>query len=365
MTTTDLTTPSSRAAGQATMVEQSRAIAEVRGAIMVAQDCPRDPVIARAQMLDSCNQTYLAERAFFRFPRGKKQNPVTGKWEENILSGPSIHLARELARLWGNIQYGVKEMRRDDIAGESEMLAFAWDVQTNTRIETTFIVPHRRDTKTGTQLLTDMRDVYENNANQGARRVRECVFAVLPPWFTEAAKAACVKTNADGGGKPLVERISEALDRFAEMRVTTAQLQTKVGAPVGQWTGQHLATLIVVYRSLANGETTVDSEFPPEVLHTDDIDPAAPAPGPAPQPLREQVTGQLAALNFGEPGGITLDNVGALIDRPDLDHIDHLTMPETVLLIGILGDLLHDDEPLKALDATLLAATENKDTDPS
>jgi hypothetical protein len=120
----------------------------------------------------------------------------------------------------------------------------------------------------------------------------------------------------------------------------------------------------VIFKSLKANETTVDLEFPKEVLHTADIAPAALAPGPAPQPLREQVASQLAQLKFGEPDGITLANVGALIDRPDLDHIDHLTMPETVLLIGILGDLLHDDEPLKALDATLLAATENKDADP-
>ncbi|NUT48090.1 MAG: hypothetical protein HOV94_12385, partial [Saccharothrix sp.] len=138
--------PAARFIGQGTAVEQSRAVAEVQGAIVVAQQCPRNIQAALGQMRDSCAQPYLAEKAFFRFNRGGK--PVTGL---------SIHLARELARCWGNLQYGVKELRRDDAKGESEMLAFAWDVQTNPRNETTFIVPHQRDKDGTTVPLTQNR----------------------------------------------------------------------------------------------------------------------------------------------------------------------------------------------------------------
>jgi hypothetical protein len=73
-------------------------------------------------MRESCSQKGLAERAFFRYSRGGSQ-----------ITGPSVHLARELARCFGNVQYGIAELRRDDEHGESEMQAFAWDVQTNTR----------------------------------------------------------------------------------------------------------------------------------------------------------------------------------------------------------------------------------------
>ena len=44
----------------------------------------------------------------------------------------------------GNVQYGINELRRDDSAGESEMRAWAWDVQNNTRSVRSFIVPHAR-----------------------------------------------------------------------------------------------------------------------------------------------------------------------------------------------------------------------------
>lgn len=264
MSTTEIALPSAtRAAarvGQATAVEQSRAVAEVQAAVIVAQQVPRDVQAAVNAMRESCQQPALAARAFFRFPRARQQ-----------ITGPSIHLARELARIWGNIQYGIHEMRRDDVAGESEMQAFAWDVQTNTRNVSTFIVPHRRDTTAGQQALTDLRDIYENNANNGARRVREAIFAVLPPWFVEEAKAACMATIENGGGKPIAQRVADAVAWYERKGVKARQLEEKVGTARADWTGVELAQLEVISRSLANGETTVTDEFPADRISAADV----------------------------------------------------------------------------------------------
>lgn len=255
-------TPSAAPArvGQGTAVEQSRAVAEVQAAIVVAQQCPRDINAAIAEMRQSCTQQYLAERAQFRFPRGGQ-----------TVSGPSVHLARELARCWGNIQYGLVEMRRDDEFGESEMQAFAWDVQKNSRNSSTFIVPHKRDQKGGPKQLTDMRDIYENNANNGARRVREAIFAILPPWFVEEAKELCAKTIRDGGGKPLHIRVADAIKAFEGIGVTADRIETKLGRPSGKWTEHDVAQLIVVFRSIQQGEITADEEFPAPRITVDEI----------------------------------------------------------------------------------------------
>lgn len=240
--------------GQGTAVEQSRAAAEVQAAVVVAQQCPRDITAALAQMRQSCQQTYLAERAFFRYSRAG-----------STITGASVHLARELARCWGNVQYGLVELRRDDEYGQSEMQAFAWDVQTNSRNSSTFIVPHRRDTKNGTKDLKDMRDIYENNANNGARRVREAIFAILPPWFVEEAKDLCAKTIRDGGGKPLNIRIADAIKVFEGLGVTADRIEAKLKRPSGKWTEHDVAQLLVVYTSISRGEVSVDDEFPERV----------------------------------------------------------------------------------------------------
>ena len=259
--------------GQATAVEQSRAIAQVQAMVVVAQQCPRRVHACIAAMEEACKQIELAEKAFFRFPRGG----------ENV-SGESVHLARELARCWGNIEHGVTEMRRDDGAAQSEMQAFAWDLEANTRSASIFIVPHKRDTRQGVKDLVDLRDIYENNANNGARRLREAIFSILPAWFTAQAAAICKQTLADGGGKPIAQRIAEAVKVFERYGVTPARMEAKFGRPAGEWTGHDVALLGTIYESIRQGTVTADQEFPeasPRVT-AEEITGAGPPPGEPP-----------------------------------------------------------------------------------
>lgn len=239
-------------ASQATHIEGRRAIAEVQAMVVVAQQAPRDQTKALERIMQSCRMKELAECAFFRFPRGGQQ-----------ISGPSIHLAVELARCWGNITYGVSELDRDDAKARSEMTAFAWDLETNTRPSTTFIVPHKRDKKGGMETLTDMRDIYENNANMGARRVREMIFRVLPPWLIAKAEAACRATLEDGGGEPLPVRIVAALDKFAKIGVSRERIEARIGRPVDGISAVELANIGIIYKSIERGEVRADDEFPP------------------------------------------------------------------------------------------------------
>lgn len=237
---------------QSTAVEQARAVAEVQAAIVVAQQNPRSMSRVVAAMRESCAQPQLADRAFFRFPRAG-----------TTVSGPSIHLARELARCFGNVQYGINELRRDDVGHYSEMQAWAWDVETNTRTSTTFVVPHKRDKRGGPEVLVDLRDIYESNANQGARRVREQIFAVLPTWLTEEAKALCTATLESGGDKPLATRIADAVKLYeAEFGIVVERLERRIGRAQGLWTAHDVAQLRVAYSSLRQGTVTADEEFP-------------------------------------------------------------------------------------------------------
>jgi hypothetical protein len=244
---------------QATAVEQARAVAEVQAAVIVAQQVPRQMPAVMAAMEEACSQTDLAKRAFFRFPRGGSS-----------ITGPSIHLARELARVFGNIQYGIHELRRDDVGRYSEMQAWAWDVQTNTRTNTTFVVPHKRDKRGGPEVLTDLRDIYESNANQGARRVREMIFAILPSWFTERAKSLCLQTLEDGGGKPVAQRVADAVKAFEALGVKPQRLEQRFGTS-STWGPLDLAQLEVVHTSLRQGTVSIDEEFPPLRVTVDEL----------------------------------------------------------------------------------------------
>lgn len=246
--------------GQGTAVEQSRAAAEVQAAVVVAQQCPRDITAAIAEMEQACSRKQLAEKAFYSYPKGRQ-----------TVTGASVFLARELARIWGNMQHGLIEMRRDDVYGESEMQAFAWDVEKNSRVSNTFIVPHKRDKRGGAERLTDLREIYENNANNGSRRVRQAIFSVLPGWFVDSAIDQCRAALTNGGGEPLPQRISNAIKAFEPMGVTRAQIEAKFGRPTSAWTGHDVAELGILFQSIQRSELSVEDAFPPAAVTADEI----------------------------------------------------------------------------------------------
>jgi hypothetical protein len=239
--------------GQATAIELSRAEAEVKAAVFVAKQNPRDIDSALAEMRFICTQFAVAEKAFFSYPKAKQ-----------TIKGPSIHLARELALIWGNLQHGTMELSRDTAQGQSEILAYAWDLQRNSRSSQIFIAPHVMDTQKGKKTLTDLRDIYENNSNLGARRLREAIFAVLPSWFVAEAVKLCQQTLDNGDGTPLEERIEEAIREYKAVGVTLQQLEKKLGRPQADWTDKDAGELQVIYQSVYRGEISRDEAFPPE-----------------------------------------------------------------------------------------------------
>ncbi|MGY4902524.1 hypothetical protein [Streptomyces sp. 900116325] len=268
------------AIGQATAIEMSRAEAEVKAAVFIAQQSPRNIQVAQQEMRFTCAQYAVAEKAFFSYPKAGQ-----------TISGPSIHLAREIALIWGNIQHGTMELSRDTALGQSEILAYAWDLQRNSRSSQIFIAPHVRDTKSGKKSLTDLRDVYENNANLGARRLREAIFAMLPDWYVAEAIEICQKTLDKGNGQSLEERVVEAVANYGRVGVTVKQLETKLGRPRGEWDEADASKLQIIFQSVSHGEMTRDEAFPPDHITAAEIHqqrqqkaPAKTADGDAPQP---------------------------------------------------------------------------------
>lgn len=242
-----------KAASQGTIVEQSRAVAEVAAAVRVARDFPRDMPRAVEQMRQSCSSKSLADRAFYSLPR------AGGRVE-----GSTVHLARELARCYGNMDYGIREMRRDDEAQESELQAWAWDQENNVRQSRSFIVPHARMAKKQRQALTDLADITNNNNSAAARALRECILTILPVWFRDEAEHLAQRTLAGGADQqPLDQQVVEATQHFeATHGVSVAQIEGRLAKPRAKWTASDLAALRVINSELMRGEKDPSAEFP-------------------------------------------------------------------------------------------------------
>jgi hypothetical protein len=245
---TDIALPN-RPASQGTIVEQTRAAAEVAAAVSVARQFPRSADAATDAMRRLCSSLAVANKAFYEVP--------------NRGAGMSVHIARELARIWQNVDYGVRELRRDDDEGVSEMQVWAWDVETNVRSTRSFIQPHQRMAGGQRRKLTDLGDIYLANQNTGARAVRECIFTMLPGWFLAEAEQALRDTLVRGDGKPLTERIGDALEKFATLNITPEQLQARTGKHPTTWQPNDLASLARIYATITQ-DGIAASEFFPE-----------------------------------------------------------------------------------------------------
>lgn len=235
-------------------IEASRAIAEAQGKLVIAKRFPRNEVEAYAKAMEACQRPTMAAKAFYSFPRGGQ-----------TVEGPTIRFAEELARCWGNIDYGIKELSQDD--GKSEMQAYAWDLETNAQSVQNFTNPHQRektDRKTRTTVmenLTSQRDIYENNANMATRRLRSRILAILPSWFVEDAIAECKKTLAGQNDMPLIDRVKKMVVQFAKLGVTQEQIEKRLKRKVDTMNADDFTTFIGIFNAIKQGESKISDWF--------------------------------------------------------------------------------------------------------
>ncbi|MCU6702442.1 hypothetical protein [Muriventricola aceti] len=227
----------------------SREAQEVQVAMVAAKRFPRDEVEAYNRILRDCQRTSLAEKAMYEFPRGGQ-----------VVTGPSVHLAKTLARGWGNIDSGFKVL--EQTAKESTVMAYCWDLETNYRETKVFTVPHIRETKKGAYPLTDPRDIYEMVANQAARRERSCILSVIPGDVVDAAVGQCNATLAGKSRMPLVDMVRALVKNFQEQYGVTAEmLETYIGCKKEAFSQQSVVRLKNVYNTLRDGSANVEQYF--------------------------------------------------------------------------------------------------------
>jgi len=217
----------------------AHAMAEVQAQVVMAKQFPRNTIQAVDNILNECTRTALAEASTYAYPRGGQR-----------ITGPSIRLAEAVARHWGNLEFGIKEL--DQRNGESSVVAFCWDLQNNVRESKTFKVKHIRNTRAGDKKLTDSRDIYELVANQGARRLRACILGVIPGDVIEAAEKQCAITlNASADlSKEGIQKLMKAFEQF---KVTKQHIEKNIGCHIEAINAAQVVNLRSIFNSLKDG----------------------------------------------------------------------------------------------------------------
>ncbi len=225
-------------------VEESASVAEIQAKMILARNFPRDVGACMEYIKHECSNKGLAEKATYEFPRG-----------DGVVRGPSIRLVECVARHWGNILSGIKEIASND--KEATVKAYCWDLQTNFADEKVFTVPYVRTTKSRGKIpLTDERDKYEAMANMGARRKRACIQAVIPQFVIDAAVEMCQQTLEDSmKGEDIEVTKAKMLEAFKAKAdwITEADFEAVIGKPFGTFSIKDVVKLRNLYNAISDG----------------------------------------------------------------------------------------------------------------
>lgn len=233
--------------GHSTQVGAAREMAEVQAQVVMAKQFPRDIVAVVDRIINECTRKELAEQASYAYPKGGQ-----------IVTGPSIRLAETIARNWGNMDFGIKEV--DQVNGVSIVKAYAWDLETNVKQSKEFKVSHMRHTKRGSYKLEDPRDIYELVANQGARRLRACILGVIPGDVVKAGEQQCALT-LESKADVTPDGIQKLLEAFEKFGIDKELIEKRIGSRMDAIRPAQLIQLRQIYIGLRDGMTKPNEWF--------------------------------------------------------------------------------------------------------
>ena len=183
----------------AVSIEAQRAIIEAQSKIPLTTIFPCNETEAFERLMLACSHPGFAEEAFCGLP-----------FDDKSISGPSIRLAEEIARLYGNFTYGHRVLSCGN--GKSEVEAFAWDIENNNYTSRQITVMHVQDANSGSYALRSQADVDTCIANIASKQLRDRILSQIPKWMLFEAVNQYRKTLAGDQDKEPREAHIAALE---------------------------------------------------------------------------------------------------------------------------------------------------------
>lgn len=233
----------------------STAMQEIQAAVLLARRFGRSEDGAYQKILKALERYAFADLAVYEYRRGK-----------TLIEGPSVYLAREIAKRWGNLRYGaVLTGDTEDAEGNLVVTGYGycWDLETNVFQEEAFRVPKLVQREGGWRVADDreLREVVNKGA---ALSTRNCILRAIP-WdmvqdFLAKANAtleANVKADPDATKKAIVEG-------FGKLNVPVAEIEEYLRHPIGRCSPKELVSLRNIYKAIANQEAVWTDYFKPK-----------------------------------------------------------------------------------------------------
>jgi hypothetical protein len=180
--------------------------------------------------------------------------PRSGK----AITGPSVHLAKILAQVWGNLRIDAKVVSIEDRQLTSEAVCF--DLENNLAIKTQ--VKRSIMGKQG-RYNDDMITVTGNAANSIA--LRNAVLSVVPRAIVDKVYNAAKQTITGdiSDNTKLIAKRKKVFDGLKDTyNVTEKEILTAIGkAAIDHVDGDDLVVLIGIGTAIKDGDTTIEMAF--------------------------------------------------------------------------------------------------------
>ena len=227
----------------------------IEAAVILARKFPRNEMRAYEKLMQACRRPSFAEEVTYAFPRGG-----------TTIKGPSINVAREAVRCWGNMRYGWDVVASDE---DSEKIrAWAWDMETNTyvQMEDEFRLLIYRKNKNGdggSWLKPDERDARELRNRRGATALRGCLLQLLPKDLIEDAQQMATETLKGRAVKSVDTTIKAIVKAFQAVNVTVDEMENYLGHSLQSASPEELVELQQIGKAIKDGQAKKSDFFAP------------------------------------------------------------------------------------------------------
>lgn len=248
---------------------QAREQSEIQAQVIMAKRCPRDEEAAVKKAVKSFLRPAMAECAQYSFKKGKKQTE-SGQWVDNFVTGPTIDLAKEAARCWGNLRFGKRIVSFD--LKEIHIKGYCFDLETNAYSEHEDKFERLIERKQGREIVKvfpNERDLRELINRRGAFVIRNAILDLLPPDMVDEIIETSETTLSSRAKEELGSERQETIDALKasmlQVGVSPEMLEKRLGHSLNTITASDLAEFRRIRKSIKQGHTAIEEAFPFEV----------------------------------------------------------------------------------------------------
>jgi hypothetical protein len=222
---------------------------------------------------------------FYRFP------VRTAEGGQDWIEGPSIKLANDIARVFGNCIIEVREL---DVGDAFVFYARFSDIETGFSMERAYRQRKGQRTFKSKDADRQLDILYQIGQSKAIRNVIVNSLQIYSDYAFEQAR----NSLTDKIGKDIQAWRDRTVKGLARVPVELKRVERVVGRAAKDWLAPDIARIVAMMRAIADGMGTVDETFPPDQTI---IEKAPPSPPSAPAEPHGEVAPASPVATAEEP----------------------------------------------------------------